>query len=124
MEERKKARKIKSEHEDMQFVREKVVPMVSKTFSDLNKLSEISTVFISEFDKLQTTVIGDIREVLNGLLESFKKDHVDPAQRNFTLAETKRKEIAEENHRIRVEQIEPVRKEIQAFEQQVSLELQ
>ena len=64
-----------------------------------------------------------IKTSLENLLVRFKKEHVDPAKRNFSESETKRKEIAEKNHKIRVEQIEPLRREIREFEAQVSNEI-
>lgn len=114
----------RDERKIMQEAQEKLVPKLKEVFSDLNRQNELSGNFVDVFDKMQTSLIGDINKILKGLLENFENDYVAPAKRNFTLAESKRKEIAEENHKIRVEQIEPVRKEIRAFEQQVSLELQ
>ena len=121
---KKERQAAERQREFEEFVRTEVAPIVKKQFKDLNLQSELSHTFVGEFNKMQKETVSEIRQVLDDMLESFKNEHVDPAMRNFTLAESKRKEIAEENHRIRVEQIEPVRKEIRAFEQQVSLELQ
>ena len=72
---------------------------------------------------MHDNVIKGIQQSLGSLLDHFKEEHVDPAKRNFSESETKRKEIAEKNHKIRVEQIEPLRREIREFEAQVSNEI-
>lgn len=72
---------------------------------------------------MQNKAKEGIESSLENLLVRFEKEHVDPATRNFSESETKRKEIAEKNHKIRVEQIEPLRREIREFEAQVSNEI-
>lgn len=72
---------------------------------------------------MQNKAKEGIESSLENLLVRFEEEHVDPAERNFSESETKRKEIAEKNHKIRVEQIEPLRREIREFEAQVSNEI-
>lgn len=101
----------------------KTIPKLKKILKSLEKQEEISSVLVPTFNQIQDSLKKRIVEFLNGLLVRFEKEHVDPAKRNFSKSETKRKEIAEKNHKIRVEQIEPLRREIREFEAQVSNEI-
>ncbi len=99
------------------------IPKLKKKLKSLENQEEISSVLEPIFNSMQESLKKRIVEFLNGLLVRFEKEHVDPAKRNFSESETKRKEIAEKNHKIRVEQIEPLRREIREFEAQVSNEI-
>lgn len=101
----------------------KTIPKLKKILKSRENQEEISSVLVSTFNQIQDSLKKRIVEFLNGLLVRFQKEHVDPAKRNFSESETKRKEIAEKNHKIRVEQIEPLRREIREFEAQVSNEI-
>ena len=101
----------------------KTIPKLKKILKSRENQEEISSVLVSTFNQIQDSLKKRIVEFLNGLLVRFQKEHVDPAKRNFSESETKRKEIAEKNHKIRVEQIEPLRREIREFEAQVSKEI-
>lgn len=83
----------------------------------------VSERFIPVFDRLQDSCIEKIRKGVKDLLVCFKADHVDPAKRSLNESERKRKEVAEKNRKIRQTQIEPLRKDIRSFEQQVTAEL-
>lgn len=96
---------------------------LKQQLSSLDSIAEISKPLIPAFEVMQACIIRRITNSLVDLLVRFQKEHVDPAKRNFSESETKRKEIAEKNHKIRVEQIEPLRREIREFEAQVSNEI-
>lgn len=96
---------------------------LKQQLSSLDSIAEISKPLIPAFEVMQACIIRRITNSLVDLLVRFEKEHVDPATRNFSESETKRKEIAEKNHKIRVEQIEPLRREIREFEAQVSNEI-
>jgi hypothetical protein len=83
----------------------------------------VSEKYIDVFERIQDSCLKNIEKSIDNLLVCFKADHVDPAKRNLNESEQRRKEIAEKNHSIRKEQIEPLRKEIRAFEQRVTAEL-
>ena len=83
----------------------------------------VSEKYIDVFERIQDSCLKNIERSIDNLLICFKADHVDPAKRNLNESERRRKEIAEKNHNIRKEQIEPLRKEIRAFEQRVTAEL-
>ena len=93
-----------------------------KIQDDLNFQAKISENYFQMFNEMQADVIKCIQNAVNGLLTRFNES-VDSANRNLSEAENKRKEIAENNHQIRVGQIEPLRIEIQEFEAQVSKEI-
>lgn len=101
----------------------KTIPKLKKILKSQENQQKISSVLEPTFNSIQDSLKKHIEEFLNDLLVRFEKEHVDPAKRNFSESETKRKEIAEKNHKIRVEQIEPLRREIREFEAQVSKEI-
>lgn len=98
-------------------------PKLKEKLRTLNFINNISKPLGPTFEDMQTDIISKITNSLVNLLVRFEEEHVDPAKRNFSESETKRKEIAEKNHKIRVEQIEPLRREIREFEAQVSNEI-
>lgn len=101
----------------------KTIPKLKKILKSQENQQKISSVLEPTFNSIQDSLKKHIKEFLNDLLVRFEKEHVDPAKRNFSESETKRKEIAEKNHKIRVEHIEPLRREIREFEAQVSNEI-
>ena len=103
--------------------RKRVIPKIEGKLKSLDFQSCLSKDFVTAFEQMHDNVIKGIQQSLGSLLDRFKEEHVDPAKRNFSESETKRKEIAEKNHKIRVEQIEPLRREIREFEAQVSNEI-
>ena len=98
-------------------------PKLKEKLRTLDFINNISKPLGPTFEDMQTDIISKITNSLVNLLVRFEEEHVDPAKRNFSELETKRKEIAEKNHKIRVEQIEPLRREIREFEAQVSNEI-
>lgn len=103
--------------------RTQIVPKIKDQLRSKDFQKKISKNFDSSFLEMQNKAKEGIESSLENLLVRFEKEHVDPATRNFSESETKRKEIAEKNHKIRVEQIEPLRREIREFEAQVSNEI-
>ena len=98
-------------------------PKLKEKLRTLDFINKISKPLGPTFEDMQTDIISKITNSLVNLLVRFEEEHVDPAKRNFSESETKRKEIAEKNYKIRVEQIEPLRREIREFEAQVSNEI-
>lgn len=105
-----------------QKLADKIFPQIEELLKSSNFQNAILPQFEKEFEAIQNNVLEDIRNTLCDLSTIFDR-HVEFAKRNFSESETKRKEIAEKNHKIRVEHIEPLRREIREFEAQVSKEI-
>ncbi len=122
---RKRDEQAKRDLEDKlrKFAKDKIRPVISSPLKMEEFQKEISVIFIDKFDEMQNTIIKNIQQSISSLHSRFMDEHVTPARRHLTESECKRKEIAERNHQIRVEQIEPLRIEIQNFEAQVSKEI-
>lgn len=105
------------------LAKDNINPKLKENLRTWDFIEKTSEPLVQTFEGMQTCIIKKITNSLIDLLVRFEKEHVDPAKRNFSESETKRKEIAEKNHKIRVEQIEPLRREIREFEAQVSNEI-
>ena len=105
------------------LAKDNINPKLKENLRTWDFIKKTSEPLVQTFEGMQTCIIKKITNSLIDLLVRFEKEHVDPAKRNFSESETKRKEIAEKNHKIRVEQIEPLRREIREFEAQVSNEI-
>lgn len=99
-----------------------IFPRIEEQLKSSDFQDSIRPQFEKEFEQIQNNVLEDIRYTLCNLSTIFDRN-VEFAKHNFSESETKRKEIAEKNHKIRVEQIEPLRREIREFEAQVSKEI-
>ena len=76
--------------------------------------------FVGMWDKFDAL----ISEASKVVLTRYEEEQVKPALEQFRKAQSEREAIAAENRRIRTEQIEPIRKEVQEFESLVTRELQ
>ncbi|MGI5868157.1 MAG: hypothetical protein ACOX9C_01755 [Kiritimatiellia bacterium] len=106
---------------------EKLVPEVKegfeKLFDSVETREKLSEPNVEYFMKTQDKIIDYMQEGVNFLGRRFILDRYEPAKKDFEKAESERIAIAKNNHRLRVEKIEPIRKKIRAFERKVRAEL-
>ena len=115
-----KAAKIKEKHATQDMIANRI----QKRIEEINFRDKAATEYYTNpLLKMHDDMVRAFRNAVNGLDKEFQDKHLEPARRNFNESEKKRREIAEANRKIRVEQIEPLRKEIQDFEKQVKAEL-
>ena len=104
-------------------MKKNIIEQIAPDIKTLDFQAKIYPDYQSHFVAAHNKILESMQKSLGSIVSRFQQEHVDPAKRSLTESEEKRKAIAEENHKIRVEQIEPMRMTIRAFEQQVTMEL-
>lgn len=115
------ADKIKERQIGKQYL--KIMEALLTQFDSVDFRGSWATTFIPIFNDMQKNAVLSYSETVSEMIDRFKTERVLPAQENFKKSQEDRTRIAQTNRQIRVEQIEPVRRKIQDFEQVVSAEL-
>lgn len=91
--------------------------------TDATVCENLAGKFTSDFLKYIAKVRESKDEEIDQLSIRFEEERVKPAEVEFSRSRADRKRIAEENRRIREEQIMPLRERIEEFKAQVKLEV-
>lgn len=75
------------------------------------------------FKKAVEGVFDAMSERVSSLAQRYNNEFVVPALKAHEYSRNERQDVAEQYRRIRTEQIEPVRRELEEFERTVAVEL-
>lgn len=113
--------KIREKRTEKQY--QKILETLISLFDSVDFRTQWGKTFIPIFCDMHKSAVSSYSDTVSEMIDRFKTERVLPAQENFKKSQEERTRVGEANRQIRVEQIEPVRRKIQAFEQQVSAEL-
>ena len=101
----------------------KVRPEIETAVLDRSFREGVSRPIVAQLEQAVETIEANIRSELDMLKTDFENSRVRETEKTFAKSDEERTRIADENKRIRIETIEPLRKRIEAFATAVSEEI-